>query len=431
MRTTTVAIALFLLASVTSADTIRFDPPNPTSRTAVTAHLIGNFSPCTTPAVTRNGRIVSITLESCTLPLQPPVVDRPVDLGVLPAGVYDVVAGFSTILIGLADGTLVVQDAAPPFQVTPNFEAFAGNEITLSGHDLILCAGGSCTTPVVKFGDVVALQISATADRIVVHAPQHDPGPVDVTIDRGGSVLRATAAFYYVPNDKSPDPAFYEPVLFPVAFNGVGAFGTLWNTDIQLRNENDFAVSTWPLSAFNLGCSMFGFECPTLLDPHSTRTTGANVPGGFVVSFPRQATPKIHFGLLVRDLSRQSEALGTEIPVVREKDLFGRTLELLNVPTDPRFRVTLRVYQLGTPAEIGLIIRPLDSEEPLVSTFVFPAGTPAYVQVSDLVATYPQLAGKGPLRILLMPPVSGNPTLWGFASVTNNETQHVTTISPQ
>ncbi|HMC22906.1 MAG TPA: IPT/TIG domain-containing protein [Thermoanaerobaculia bacterium] len=430
MRSITVAIIFSLLATVAVADSIRFDPPNPTARTPVTAHLIGNFSACTSPAVTRNGRIISIKLGSCTLPLQPPVVDLPVDLGVVEAGVYDVVAGFPGILIGLAEGTLIVQDAAPPFQVTPNVAPF-GVEVKLSGHDLILCAGGSCTTPGVKFGDVLAPQISATADRIVVHAPQHDAGPVDVTIDRGGSVLRATATFYYVPSNRSPDPAFYEPVLFPVAFNGAGAFGTLWNTDIQLRNENDYAVATWPLSAFNLGCGTGMFECNTLIDPHSTRTTGANVSNGFVVYLPRQAAPAVHFGLLVKDLRRQSEALGTEIPVVREKDFFGHPLELLNVPTDSRFRVTLRVYQLGTPASIGLIIQPMGSEETLLSTFVFPAGTPPYVQISDLVATYPQLAGKGPLRIQLTPAVSGNPTLWAFASVTNNETQHVTTISPQ
>jgi hypothetical protein len=425
MRSITVAIALSLVTTIAVADTIRFDPPNPTSRTPVTAHLIGNFSACTSPTVTRNGRIVSITLGSCMLPLQPPVVDLPVDLGLVEAGVYDVVAGFSTILIAVGEGTLIVQDAAPPFQVMPNVAAFAGDEITLSGHDLILCAGGSCTTPGVKFGGVVASQISATADRITVHAPQHDPGPVDVTIDRGGSVLRSTAAFYYTPKDRSPDPAFYEPVLFPVAFNGAGAFGTLWNTDIQLRNENDYALAIWPLSAFNR-CVIF--ECNMLIDPHSTRTTVTNIPGGLVVFIPRQAMPKIHFGLLVRDLSRQAEALGTEVPVVREKDFFDRPLELLNVPTDPRFRVTLRVYELGPTAGLSLVIRPLATDEVLVSTNIFPVG---FAQVADLVVTYPQLAGKGPLRITLTPLFPAGPTLWGFVSVTNNETQHVTTISPQ
>jgi hypothetical protein len=131
-------------------------------------------------------------------------------------------------------------------------------------------------------------------------------------------------------------------------------------------------------------------------------------------------------------MSRQAEALGAEIPVVREKDFFGRPLELLNVPTDLRFRVALRVYDRGLPAAIGLTIYSFNTDESLVSTFLFPGRqNPAYVQISDLIATYPQLAGKGPLRITLTPPIQGNPSLWAFVSVTNNETQHVTTISPQ
>jgi len=47
---------------------------------------------------------------------------------------------------------------------------------------------------------------------------------------------------------------------------------------------------------------------------------------------------------IVRDLSRQAEAFGTEVPVVREKDWKRGSLSLLNVRSDPRFRITLRVY---------------------------------------------------------------------------------------
>ena len=57
---------------------------------------------------------------------------------------------------------------------------------------------------------------------------------------------------------------------------------------------------------------------------------------------------------------------------------------------------------------------------------------PAYAAIGDLVGSWPELAGKGPLRIEIDPDVIlGQRTTWAMVSVTNNETQHVTVISPQ
>src|SRR5205814_4986424 len=167
----------------------------------------------------------------------------------------------------------------------------------------------------VRFGDAVATVVSESPNSVTVIAPIHAPGVVDVTV----YAFRATASFYYVPNDKTPDPAFYEPVFFPVAFSGPGALGSQWTTQIHMRNENDYSVALLPMSAFNLGCVS---DCDALVPKHSTRTTGINTPNGFFVYVPRQASPAIHFDTLIKDLSRQAEALGTEIPVVREKDFF-------------------------------------------------------------------------------------------------------------
>ena len=413
MRIPVAVLTLFAAASL-SAQNVRFDPPNPTTRTPVTAHVIDYVSACTATAVL-NGMRLSILLHNCTLPFSGPLVDLPVDLGVLPAGVYDVGVGFAppAILIGLGSGTLVVQDAAPPFRLTPNVAALGGTQVTLTGPMF-------GPNPMVRFGDAVATVFSESPNSVTVIAPPHSAGVVDVTV----YALRAAASFYYVPNDKTPDPAFYEPVFFPIAFSGPGALGSQWTTQTHMRNENDYSVAILPTSAFNLGCVL---ECDTLAPKHSTRTTGINTPNGFFAYVPRQASPAVHFDTLIKDLSRQSEALGTEIPVVREKDFFARPLELLNIPTDSRFRIALRVYGMSA----GLTIQPLNSDDTLVSSAVFPAGNPAFTLISDLVGTYPQLAGKGAVRITLTPFVPGNPSLWALVSVTNNETQHVTTISPQ
>ncbi len=412
-----VFLSVFFFASVSFA-AVRFDPPNPTSRTPVTAHVVGTYSACSV-AAQRHGSIISIDLANCDVPSGGPIVDVPVDLGTVPAGVYDVIVG--AFLVGLDRATLVVRDANPPFQLSPNV-ALVPTEVALIGHDIP-------TDGLVRFGDIIATVISAKPDKIVVRAPQHDPGIVDVTIERGGKLLKSTAVFYYVPNYKNPDPAFYEPVLLPVSQSTVGAFGALWATQIYMRNENDFPLVLWPIYTFNLGCF---FECATFPEAHSTRTTGVSTSGGILQFVPRQAAAKIHFGILVKDLRHQAEALGTEIPTAHEKDFFDHPLQLLNVPTNPQFRIALRVYDLGTPRAIHFIVEPLMSDEVLVSSFVYPTfHDPSFAQISDLVATFPDLAGKGPVRITVEPPVSGAPSLWAFITVTNNQTQHVTTISPQ
>src|SRR2546430_4585085 len=112
-------LALSFLATTLSATTF-FDPPNPTSATPVTAHVTIPPTLCTPTGsfVTRNGSTISIMLVFPQCPLSPPGVvpfHAAVNLGVLPAGVYDVVANG-----GLDRGKLLGRGAAPPFQGVPN-----------------------------------------------------------------------------------------------------------------------------------------------------------------------------------------------------------------------------------------------------------------------------------------------------------------------
>lgn len=47
------------------------------------------------------------------------------------------------------------------------------------------------------------------------------------------------------------------------------------------------------------------------------------------------------------------------------------------------------------------------------------------------MTTHPEIAGKGPLRVSISPLApSIHARFWSFISVTNNDTQHVTVISP-
>ena len=423
------ALVLSLVASTLSATTY-FEPPNPTSATPIVAHVSvpPTFCPPTPTGVVRNGSTIAITLNFPPCPILAPLgtvpLDVPVSLGTVPAGVYDVVANGT-----LDHGTLVVRDAVPPFDVVPNVLPTSGGEIHLrSATPLVACAVGPspivCQTFAVRLaGETVKATLAANND-IAVVVPPHAAGAFDVTLERGSETLTATAALeFYVP-DQIPDLAFFEPVVFPALLTGPGAFGSQWTTDVALRTNFD-AV---PGLALPMTPAFFD-SVPAV---GSVTVTGANVPAGMVVYVARQFAPRVFFNVVVRDLSKQSEAFGTEIPVVREKDLYDRPFDILFVPVDPKFRVALRIFRIDGGPVARLRIFAADAVQPLVDADVQLTPGPfgySSLNMPDLLQSVPQLAGKGPLRI----EIDGGKTrrvTSALVSVTNNATQHVTVIAP-
>jgi hypothetical protein len=279
-----------------------------------------------------------------------------------------------------------------------------------------------------------------------VTAPVRSSGVVDVIVQSAGRMFQSIAGFDYsgaILDDrqsslKTPiDPAFLEPVLIPVAINGAGAFGSRWRTEVTLRNENDFPFAAGTI--FDNPCMPI---CDIRLQAHTSRLIRPAQPDGYLFYVSRQGAPNAFFGILIRDLSRQSEALGTEMRVVREKDFFDRPFTIVNVPSDSRFRVALRLYRIDGETTLRLRIRTLDAIEgygpsaeqpPLVDTAFLLAvrgDRLASKYIGDLLTAFPQLAGKGALRVEISD-TSRQRATWAFVSVTNNETQHVTMISPQ
>jgi hypothetical protein len=143
--------------------------------------------------------------------------------------------------------------------------------------------------------------------------------------------------------------------------------------------------------------------------------------------------------LRIQDLSRQALTWGTEIPVVYEKDVRTQSLALVNVPTDERFRQTLRIYDWdGNRGEAfrlrirnrqGIVLTdevltPIPAPDPL-----FQPHLPGYTEVSWLAGTYPQIMTEEQVTLEISP-VNPAVRFWAFVSVTNNETQHVTTVTP-
>jgi len=135
---------------------------------------------------------------------------------------------------------------------------------------------------------------------------------------------------------------------------------------------------------------------------------------------------------IVRDLSRQAEAFGTEVPVVREKDWKRGSLGLLNVPSDPRFRITLRVYLEdetdvfgAAPIRVSRMSDPTTIAETSVPMDSSHGSLLAETGWIDDVARAIALAPGDPIRIEVRAPESGS-RFWAFVSVTerSNAARH-------
>jgi hypothetical protein len=103
------------------------------------------------------------------------------------------------------------------------------------------------------------------------------------------------------------------------------------------------------------------------------------------------------------------------------------------VPTDPKYRVALRLFRTDGAPAVSFNIYSMTDDTRLAGgqlLLTAPTSNPMFTSlaIGDLVQRFPQLAGKGPLRIEVGQPSSR--AGWALVSVTNNETQHVTVIAP-
>lgn len=230
----------------------------------------------------------------------------------------------------------------------------------------------------------------------------------------------------------------WEKVLVPLVIEEevAGAFGSRWQSELIGRNDADVRVE--------VDTRVGGIPHATPAEPHTTFKYyffPAEQGSASLLWISTPHNEMVTFNLRVRDISRQAQTWGTEIPVVREREFFqNRILSLLNVPTDSRFRQTLRIYDVDTEEVNSIRLRIYNQETDAllvdqVQQFAFPPGPrghtiPGRIQINNLADAYPAIRGAERVRVEITP---ATPQLrfWAFVSITNNETQHVTTITPQ
>ena len=260
------------------------------------------------------------------------------------------------------------------------------------------------------------------------------------------------------------DPAHYR-VLLPVFFDDPvpGAYGSQWKTAYAVNNSTPYSFHVdWCPGSSNpiyntctrplLGnAHLAPGDTETTLPAFSHEFNVLQQRGGprllYIRPFdipdnPAANPAALSFALRAFDVSRSATNAGTEVPVVRQEQFRRSTTNLLNVPTDPNFRLTLRVYETKLK-EAGFRIRVYDQatneqvgERGVVLSWHFPHHyklmfEPPHLQIGDLSEILRvDVPRPATLRIEIEPTSPGS-EFWAFVSITNNDTQHLTLVTPQ
>jgi hypothetical protein len=228
-------------------------------------------------------------------------------------------------------------------------------------------------------------------------------------------------------------------VLVPLLWEGPGAGGSQWHSELTISNSADEDVKVGPGSP----------ECQFELCDRTVNTGhqvtyvaygGAIVPGSYfsvLADDPRN----VNFLLRVWDSSREAENFGVTVPVVRAEEFRTSRFELLHVPTGPGFRANLRLYEYRPTNGLDVRVRIVSElSDTTIAEAVVPLRggdvlddyplRPSYGAIYDLVGMHPEIAAEPFVRIRVEP-IGETNGVWGFISVTNNSTQVVTIVAPE
>ena len=292
--------------------------------------------------------------------------------------------------------------------VAPRAGLISGGTIVhLHGTNLFfsppLCGVLGCPLTV-QFGGVPAEVLFDSADEIVVVAPPHAAGPVDVVVNFPLTPPPITLknAFTY----EDPDDTTVR-LLLPIAAGTQGILNTNWQTDVLAHNKTTSPVviagtTVPPLATTRLA-----------LSPSST---------GMFLHIPRSVFEGITITTHVHDTTHDAESLGVDVPSVPETQ-FRRSVVLTGVPNDARYRVLLRIY--GYPGNDAFVVSVRDD-----STGALLSSQSLLVVASDLAYVQLPISAAQTSHALRVEVTSADAPIWAFITLTNNTTENVTTITP-
>ncbi len=306
-----------------------------------------------------------------------------------------------------------------------------------------------CSPPIggsaVYFGTVAAQTTYRSSTLLEAVTPPHLPGTVDVTVI--ADYLDGTDPDFVVREDaftyEGDVYAAFDPVLFPIFMPAVegqsGSFfettATFWNKG--LTRAGFFGLDTRCAPVDPPTHPEYFVTLPPRAEHEMTLFPDCSNAVGKLFFVPK-GDHSIAASLRVWETSKQAENHGVEIPVVRREDFSEESIALLSVPVDPKFRLTLRIYGLNR----GTSFVNVSFGNRSMQVALQPGRTifePSYAVVTDFAPsdTAPPSSRQGDMTVLVDVPrgpggahIPGSP-IWTFITVTNNVTQHITTITPQ
>lgn len=331
--------------------------------------------------------------------------------------------------------------------ITPNSgPVTGGTTVIIKGtgfsDNCIICSPPVSVPPEVYFYETPAASVKYIDDKTLeVVTPAHLPARVSIRVRQldGSNPVTVANAFEFTgdPNDA------FDPILFPIFMPPVqGAFGSEFHTRARLWNESP--SETVLLYGRDTACYLFTPHLDGLIPLELQQNgidqqllTGCSESVGRIF-WVKKDHDTIAANLRVTDVTRQAASHGVEIPVVHRDDFpeSGR-ISLLGVPIDPKFRNTLRIYSLAKrPQTVSVQVGNTSHQitlQPGQNLF-----EPTYAQFTDFPLPGDLPAGQETIRVVIdaipacpiCPLPHIEPPIWAFITVTNNETQQITTITP-
>ena len=244
----------------------------------------------------------------------------------------------------------------------------------------------------------------------------------------------------------------WEPVLIPVYIDGTtpGQHGSVWRTDLWIQNTGTqtLAIAPWVCTAPPGACAApFPTSIP-LTAGQSIHNLVSSIYGTFpepgrIIYLNSSAANDAAINLRVVDDSGIAVDSGTEVPVVRERNLLTNPTKLINVPLTNN-RLLLRIYEIsGAPAQFRVRVfsqaetpQTVTLAETTLTAVSFDDGvfrvTPSYAQYPiEIDVSGPLLLPHDPAVSVEVTPLTPGSRYWAFVSATNNTTNHVTLVAPQ
>lgn len=438
MKKVLLGLFLSLVAVPLFALEVAIDPIGPTSRDRI-SFLIPIVCGAETISVDRVQNVFKVRLDIHDVLCDPPIRNlHVVSVEPLPAGTYrvEVLRQESDSIYARTD--FVVRNGEPqPFELHPTVVETNGPhppKVRMTRADGgSICNEETCEDVEIRVGGtkVAAVQDNSGVSSVWFDAPiRSTSGFVNIEIQRGDAIEIQQAALYYF---DTPLPSLFERVLYPVLTDTTGLNGSHWISEAAIANPNPFTISSAsnivPILCVTSPCGSERLGGATYVSFH-----GEGFPHGAFFLAARDEADLLTHSLRIRDTSRVKDGFGTGVPVVRERDMSrSKPLSLIDIPRDPRYRVKLRVYAVLPEGErqIGVGMRTvIDSRtyNDIETSGLFLEGPG-----NPLVPAYAELdlpAGREGQRSLIFidPPMDA--LTWAFLTVTNNETQQVTIITP-